>query len=474
MKQARPALPSEDLRTCFQKIWDQHVIAHLDDKTDLLHIDKLLLHELTGSVTFQQIGELGVKAASPRDVFSIVDHLIATEPGRTPEQSHARSGSAMIGLARKTAQQHGFTFIGGGDPRQGISHVIGPELGIALPGLSIVCSDSHTSTLGGVGAMAWGIGSTECRHVIATQTLVQARPKTLRIVLEGHLAEGVATKDLALHLMGLIGAKGGDGFAIEYAGSLVRRMNIDERLTLCNMTIEMSAKYGMVAPDDVSFEYLAGREYAPKERAWDEALAHWRQLAGHAEARFDKECTVDVTALQPTITWGISPEHVVDIDGQVPDSPHPEHERARRYVGLEAGRRMASVPIDVAYVGSCTNGRLDDLRQAARVLAGRRLAPGVLGICVPGSGAVKRAAEREGIDLVFKSAGFEWHEPGCGHCAYLGNDRLRGARVISTTNRNFENRQGLGTRTHLASPATVAASAVRGCIADPRPMLLGG
>lgn len=465
--------PSADLRTCFQKIWDQHVITRLDDKTDLLHIDKLLLHELTGSVTFQQIGDQGVKAASPRDVFSIVDHLIATEPGRTAEQSHAKSGAVMINLARSTARQHGLNFIGGDDPRQGISHVIAPELGIALPGLSMVCSDSHTSTLGGVGAMAWGIGSTECRHVFATQTLVQARPRQLRIVLQGQLGEGVASKDLALHLMGLVGAKGGDGFAIEYAGPLVRRMNIDERLTLCNMTIEMSAKYGMVAPDDVTFSDLAGREYAPQGSAWDQALTHWRQLAGHDEARFDKQYTVDASALQPSVTWGISPEHVVDVDGQVPHSNHPEHERARQYVGLEAGRRLDSVPVDVAYVGSCTNGRLDDLRQAARVLAGRQLAPGVLGICVPGSGAVRRAAEREGLDQVFKSAGFEWHEPGCGHCAYLGNDRLRGARVISTTNRNFENRQGLGTRTHLASPATVAASAVRGHIADPRPLLQG-
>jgi len=462
---------SKKPRTCFSKLWDQHRIAHVDEHTDLLHIDRLLLHELTGSVTFQQLARSGNRPAAPETIFSIVDHLIATEPGRHDEASHTSAGPKLIRLAREASERYGFTFIGGNDLRQGITHVVAPELGIALPGLTVVCSDSHTCTLGGIGALAWGIGSTECSQVASTQTLLQARPKNMLVSIEGWLGAGVAVKDVVLHLMRVLGAKGGDGFAIEYAGAVVRAMSVEERLTLCNMTIEVSSKYGVVAPDDVTIEYFARKGVTGDGEVWDAAVQHWQGLASDPLSEFEHEVLIDASRIEPTVTWGISPEHAVPISGAVPHGGGSEYERARTYIGLHAGKSMSEVALDFAYIGSCTNGRLSDLREAARLLEGRHVARSVTAICVPGSAAVKRAAEAEGIDRIFKAAGFEWHEPGCGFCAYLGNDRLRNARVISTTNRNFENRQGVGTKTHLASPATVAASAVMGRITDPRSLV---
>jgi 3-isopropylmalate/(R)-2-methylmalate dehydratase large subunit len=353
------------------------------------------------------------------------------------------------------------------DARQGIVHVISPELGIALPGTTLVCGDSHTCTVGGIGALAWGIGSSEGEHVLATQTLTQTRPQTMRINFEGSLGAGVYPKDMILHLIGTIGVNGGIGYAVEFAGAAI-----------CNMAIEFTAKYGFVPADDVTFAYLNGRQFAPKGEAWDRAVAYWRSLATDPDAVFDREVTIDSTAIRPQVTWGSSPQQVVAIDGAtpalaaIPDAAERTFvERGLDYMQLEAGMPIEGVPIEAAYIGSCTNARLSDLRVAAAVLKGRKVAPGVQAICVPGSTQVKAFAEAEGLDQIFKAAGFEWHESGCALCANIGNDRLANVRVISTTNRNFEGRQGPRTRTHLASPATVAASAVAGRIADVRKLV---
>ena len=462
-------------RTFFDKVWSEHVIADLGEDTCLLQIDRLFLHEMSGSVGMRQLRESGRQPASPELVFSVIDHVIDSAPGRGPSQSHTTAGTQMIEAARRGSKEYGLTFIDVGDPRQGIVHVISPELAVALPGLTLVCGDSHTCTVGGVGALAWGIGSTECEHVLATQTLPQVKPKAMRVRFEGALAPGVFAKDMILHLIGKIGANGGIGYAVEFAGSAVRALPVDGRLTLCNMAIEFSAKYGFVPPDDTTLDYLAGREFAPKGAAWDRAVAYWRNLPSDPGAVFDHEVTIDCATLRPHVTWGTSPQQVAPIDGRVPDPAEVADpgaralvERALDYVRLTPGTPIAGIAIDAAYIGSCTNARLSDLRAAAAVLKGRTVAPGVQAICVPGSTQVRRAAEAEGLDRVFRAAGFEWHESGCAMCGHMGNDRLADRRVISTTNRNFEGRQGPLTRTHLASPATVAASAVAGRIADAR------
>ena len=462
-------------KTFFEKVWDEHVIADLGDSTALLQIDRLVLHEMSGSVAIRQLEESGRQPAMPELVFTVIDHVIDTVPGRGPSQSPAKAGAAMIEGARRGSKKYGFTFFDVGDPRQGIAHVIAPELAVALPGLTLVCGDSHTSTIGGIGALAWGIGSTEGEHVLATQTLAQVKPKTMRVNFEGKLAPGVFAKDMVLHLIGKIGANGGIGYAVEFAGPAIRALPIEGRLTVCNMAIEFQAKYGFIPPDEVTIEYLKGREFAPKGAAWDAAVKHWRSLPTDPGAVFDNEVTIDCGEIRPHVTWGTSPQQVAPIDGLVPDpsdfaDPGARKlvERALEYIRLKPGTPMSEIPIDVAYIGSCTNARLSDLRAAASVLKGRKVKAGVTAICVPGSTQVKAAAEAEGIDKIFRDAGFEWHESGCALCGHMGNDRLADQRVISTTNRNFEGRQGPKTRTHLASPATVAASAVEGRIADVR------
>jgi len=461
--------------TFFEKVWRDHVIADLGDDAALLQIDRLFLHEMSGSVAIRQLEASGRKAAAPELVFTVIDHVIDSAPGRTRNQSHAKAGTAMIEATRLGSARHGFTFFDVDDPRQGIVHVVSPERGIALPGLTLVCGDSHTCTVGGIGALAWGIGSTEGEHVLATQTLAQGKPRTMRVSFEGALAPGVFAKDMILALIGRIGANGGIGYAVEFAGSTVRAMPVEGRLTICNMAIEFQAKYGFVAPDETTIEYLRGREFAPRGEAWDRAVAYWRTLPSDPGAAFDAEISVDVSALRPQVTWGTSPQQVAAIDAAVPDPSTLDDpgarqllERALEYVRLAPGTPMQGIPIDAAYIGSCTNARLSDLRIAAQVLRGRRVAPGVVAICVPGSTEVKRQAEAEGLDHVFRDAGFEWHESGCGMCGNGGRGQFADRRVISTTNRNFEGRQGPRTRTHLASPATVAASAVEGCIADAR------
>jgi 3-isopropylmalate/(R)-2-methylmalate dehydratase large subunit len=408
-------------------------------------------------------------------VFTVIEHLISTRPGRGPTESVSKSGAIMIETTRKASRDWGFHFIDYDDPRQGIAHVIAPELGIAFPGATLVCCDSHTSTVGGVGALSWGIGASEAEHVLATQALAQARPRTMRVNFTGKLADGVYAKDMVLALIGQVGAQGGIGYATEYAGPVVSALPVEARLTLCNMSIEFSCKYGFVPPDETTLSYLAGREFSPRGADWDRAVAYWRTLPTEPGATFDREVTVDCDALEPQVTWGISPQQVVPIGARVPDPSQAADGEARQlaaraleYMRLAPGTPLKGIPIDVAYIGSCTNARLSDLRAAAAVLKGRKVKAGIQAVCVPGSTPVKRAAEAEGLDRIFKEAGFEWHESACGFCGHIGSDRFADLRVVSTTNRNFEGRQGPKTRTHLASPATVAASAIAGCIADAR------
>jgi 3-isopropylmalate/(R)-2-methylmalate dehydratase large subunit len=465
-------------RTFFDKVWDEHAIADMGDGTWLLQVDRLLMHDVTGGVTMRELGRHPVD--SPRQVFGVIDHLLVTWPEQIAQAPHGKRTGwnpmaiQVIDEARAQARALGIRLVDVDDARQGITHVIAPEMGIALPGLTIVCGDSHTCTLGGVGAVGWGIGTSEGTHALATQTITQTKPKNMRVTFDGTLPAGVTAKDMVLALIHRIGVGGGSGHAVEFAGSAVRALPVEARLTLCNMATEFSAKYGFVPADDTTFAYLQGRSMAPQGDDWDRAVAHWRSLSTDRGAVFDTEVRIDVSTLAPFITWGTSPQHAAAVDGRVPRPQDQADaagaalaERALAYQQIEAGTRFADIAIDVAYIGTCTNARISDLRAAAAVLRGRHVADNVTAICVPGSAAVKREAEAEGLDAVFKAAGFEWHEPGCGHCG-SGKGRLEDLRIISTSNRNFENRQGKRVRTHLASPATVAASAIAGHIADVR------
>lgn len=461
-------------RTFFDKVWDEHVIADLGDNAFLLQADRLLLHDVTGSVVMRELTAAGHQADSPRQAFGIIDHLLVTKPQAAPRDGWTPVAVQMISEARHGAQRLGIELIDIQDARMGITHVIAPELGIALPGLTVVCGDSHTCTLGGIGALGWGIGTSEGTHVLATGTLVESRPRTMRVRFEGELGPCVSAKDMILALIGQMGAGAGTGYAVEFAGAAVRALSVEARMTLCNMAVEFSAKYGFVAPDAKVFDYLKGREYAPKGALWDQAVAHWESLRTDQGAVFDLEVVLDVSTLAPQVTWGTSPHHVADVTAQVPvpqDAADPPSralaQRAIDYQQLSAGTPLQDVRLDVAYIGTCTNARLSDLRLAADFLRGKKVAPHVTAICIPGSATVKREAEAEGLHQVFIDAGFEWHDPGCGFCG-SGKGRLQDVRIISTSNRNFENRQGVRTRTHLASPLTVAASAVAGHIADAR------
>jgi len=470
-----PPVPSAGPRSLFDKLWDAHVVAHLGHGTDLLHIDRIFMHDRTGGRMLQGALANGRKLASPELVHGSFDHLIDTTPGRT-DQTLFPGGAEFIRVYRDQARAAGVPLIEIGDPRQGIVHVVAPELGIALPGSSFVCGDSHTCTIGGIGALAWGIGVTQGEHALATQTLRQKRPGTTRLRCVGRLVPGVGAKDLALAIIGRFGAAGGCGHAIEFTGPVVAALDVPGRLTLCNLAVEFGAWTGLVAPDDTTFDFLRGRPYSPQGADWERAVAAWRALATDDGALFDRELSFDCSGLAPQVTWGTSPEHVIAVDGRVPDpaaiveaSARSAAEKALAYSGLAPGMAWDAVPIDAAFIGSCTNARLEDLRAAAAILAGRKVAPGVLALCVPGSTAVKRAAEAEGLDQVFRAAGFEWRESGCSLCFFNGGDSFGAARrVVTSTNRNFENRQGPGVRSHLASPATVAASAIAGNIADPR------
>jgi len=462
-------------RTLLAKIWDQHVIARLSDDTDLLHIDRHLLHDLGGSRGLLDLKKRGLPVHNPELIFATPDHAISTAQGRA---GTSKIGQELLASLRVETSAAGIALFDVDEPGQGIVHVIGPELGLSLPGSTIVCGDSHTCTHGGLGALAFGIGSSELTHVLATQALIQRRPKTMRVRFEGKISAGVTAKDLILALIGHIGAAGGTGYAVEYAGSAIRDLPIEGRLTICNLSIELGAKMGLIAPDEKTYDYIRGRRYAPQGESWEQAVAAWRQLPSDPNAVFDREVTIDVATIIPQVTWGISPEHVIGVDGHIPD---PEEiadpaqraaiETALDYMGLKGGAPIAGTPVDWVFIGSCTNSRLSDLRAAAEIARGRKVAPGVRAWVVPGSETVKRDAVAEGLDKLFTEAGFEWREPGCSMClAANGEVVTPGQRSVSTSNRNFVGRQGPRARTHLASPASAAAAAISGAIADVRTM----
>ena len=462
-------------RTLLAKIWDQHVIANMGDDTDLLHVDRHLLHDLGGSRGLLDLKSRNLSVHNPELTFATPDHAISTARGRA---GTIKIGQELLAALRIETSASGIAMFDIDEPGQGIVHVIGPELGLSLPGCLIVCGDSHTCTHGGLGALAFGIGSSELTHVLATQAIIQRRPKTMRVKFEGALPFGVTAKDLILALIGQIGAAGGTGYAVEYAGSAIRDLPVEGRLTICNLSIELGAKMGLIAPDEKTYEYVRGRAYAPKGEMWDRAVAAWRQLPSDPDAVFDKEVAVDVGKIIPQVTWGISPEHVIGVDGRIPDpgeiadpAKRAAIETALDYMGLKAGAPIMGTPVDWVFIGSCTNSRLSDLRAAAAVARGRKVAPGVRAWVVPGSETVKRDAVAEGLDKLFIEAGFEWREPGCSMClAANGETVAPGQRSVSTSNRNFIGRQGPRARTHLASPATAAAAAISGAIADVRTM----
>ncbi|MBA4353185.1 MAG: 3-isopropylmalate dehydratase [Novosphingobium sp.] len=464
-------------RTGFDKIWQDHLVAELGDKTGLVLIDRILLHERTGGVALNSLAAAGRTVDCPDHVFATMDHVVDTRPGRT-DQTIMPTGSQFIQATRRAAHAAGVTLFDLGDPRQGIVHVISPEQGIVLPGATLVCPDSHTCSQGALGALAWGIGSTEAEHALATSTLRVKRPETMRITVTGVLGTGVTAKDLALHLLGRIGSAGAKGHVVEYAGEAVRALDIEARLTLCNMATELSAFTAFIAPDDVTFAYLKGRTYAPTGPMWDAAVAAWAQLRSDDDAIFDVELTIDAADVAPMISWGTSPQQSVALGQPVPTfadvslrDTREAYDRALAYMDLVPGQALEGLPIDAAFIGSCTNSRLSDLRRAAAILDGRSVAPNVRAICVPGSSRVKSEAEAEGLDVVFRNAGFEWREAGCSMCFFAGGESFAARdRIVTSTNRNFESRQGPGSRSHLAAPETVAASAIMGRIADPRNM----
>jgi len=464
-------------RTLFDRIWQSHVVVE-DEGESLLYIDRCLIHE-GSSHAFAALAAHDRRVARPGQVFAFADHYVPT---------HDRSGGlaavtdpAIRGMIEKlhaNTAAHGVRLFGFGDPQQGILHVVPPELGITLPGLVLVGADSHTSTHGAFGTLAFGIGASEATHVLATQQLWQRRPKAMRIRIDGETGFGVSPKDVILGVIARIGTGGATGHVIEYAGSAIAAMSMEGRMTVCNMSIEAGGRAGMVAPDDTTFAYLEGRPWAPRGADWDDALAHWRSLATTPGAPFDTEVEIDAAALAPFVTWGTSPEHALPVTDCVPAAGDARDEQqasgiaaALDYMGLTPGTALRDVPIDRVFIGSCTNSRLEDLRAAARVAKlGRAVVPAWV---VPGSQSVKRAAEREGLDAVFRAAGFEWREPGCSLCTAINGDQLRpGERCVSTSNRNFRGRQGPGGRTHLASPATAAACALTGRIADVRELLV--
>jgi 3-isopropylmalate/(R)-2-methylmalate dehydratase large subunit len=470
-------------RTLFEKIWDAHVVRAATAATPaVLYVDLHLVHEVTSAQAFAELRARALRVRRPDLTLATMDHSTPTTPRGGQRGTFATlpliaddARAQLMHLARN-CEEFGIPLYALGDDRQGIVHVIGPEQGLTQPGMTVVCGDSHTSTHGAFGALAFGIGTSQVAHVLATQCLLQTRPRTMAVRVDGRLAPGVGAKDLILAIIAQLGVGGGTGHVIEYRGPAVAALSMEERMTLCNMSIEAGARAGMVAPDDTTFEYLAGRPQAPAGAAWDTALARWRRLQSDDEAAFDASITIDASTLAPMITYGTNPSMGMAITGRVPD-PAARSEgsdrnglaKALRYMGLEAGQPLLGTPVDVVFLGSCTNSRLSDLRTAAQLLRGRRIAPNVRMLVVPGSQQVKRQAEAEGLDHVFRQAGAEWREAGCSMCIAMNGDQLRpGQLAVSTSNRNFEGRQGAGGRTLLASPLTAAASAIAGVVADPR------
>jgi 3-isopropylmalate/(R)-2-methylmalate dehydratase large subunit len=466
-------------RTLFEKIWDGHVVSQEAGGPAALYVDLHLVHEVTSPQAFQMLREHGLTVRRPHQTIATMDHSTPTLSldMSVVDDRNMRQVCQLVTNCR----QYGIPIHGMDSPERGIVHVMGPELGLTQPGMTIVCGDSHTATHGAFGALAFGIGTSEVAHVLATQCLLQRRPRTFAVEVEGRLSPGVTAKDIILALIARIGVAGGTGYVFEYRGSAIRALTMEARMTLCNMSIEGGARAGLIAPDDTTLEYLYGRSHAPQGAAWDAAVAGWRELPTDESAQYDSSVTLDASALEPMITYGTNPGMAIPITSPVPD-PDAEQDPGRRqagrkaltYMDLPAGRPLLGHPVDVVFIGSCTNGRMSDLRQAAALMAGRRVAPGTRVLVVPGSMAVKRQAEEEGLDLVFREAGAEWREAGCSMCIAMNGDQLQpGQYSVSTSNRNFEGRQGPGGRTFLASPLTAAAAAVTGVVTDPR-TLVGG
>jgi 3-isopropylmalate/(R)-2-methylmalate dehydratase large subunit len=459
-------------RTIIDKLWDAHCVrAEADDAPAILYIDLHLVHEVTSPQAFAELRARGIGVRRPDRTLATLDHSTPTLPshadGSLPWSDAATA--AQVAALERNCCDFGIELHGFGSGTRGVVHVMGPELGATQPGMTIVCGDSHTATHGAFGALAFGIGTTEVGHVLATQCLLQRRPKTLAVTVNGQLAPNVGAKDLILHIIGVLGVDGGTGHVIEYRGEAIRALSMEGRMTLCNMSIEAGARAGLVAPDETTFDWLRGRPMAPRGADFDAAVVRWRNLATDADARFDREVVIDAADVQPTVTWGTHPGQVIAVDGRVPRAGSAQETRALAYMGFLCGAPLLGARVDVVFIGSCTNGRLSDLREAAALLRGRRIAAHVRMLVVPGSEAVKREAEAEGLDVVFREAGAEWREPGCSMCIAMNGDRVApGQLAVSTSNRNFEGRQGPGARTVLAGPATAAACAVAGVIADPR------
>ncbi len=464
-------------RTLFDKVWDNHIVLQDPGSPAMLYVDLHLVHEVTSPQAFQELRNRGLTVRRPERTRATLDHSVPTLPGVTDcvDEQAAR----QVEQLQINCREFGVPLCDVGDPRQGIVHVIGPELGLSQPGMVIVAGDSHTATHGAMGALAFGIGTSEVGHVLATQCLLQRRPRTFEVHMDGTLGPAVTGKDVILALIARIGIGGGTGHAIEYTGSAIRALSMEARMTVCNMSIEAGARTGMIAPDDTTFEYLAGREFAPAGAAWDAAVARWKMLPTDDGATYDRSISLDANTIEPMITYGTNPGMGMPVGSRVPDPAaiaDPGQrivlEKALGYMGLEPGRSLLGHPVDVVFIGSCTNGRLSDLRQAAALLKGKRVAPNTRVLVVPGSRWIKRQAEAEGLAETFRAAGCEWREPGCSICIAMNGDALTpGQYCVSTSNRNFEGRQGQGGRTLLASPLTAAATALEGAVADPRPAL---
>lgn len=462
-------------RTLYDKIFEDHIVDRQEDGTCLLYIDRHLVHEVTSPQAFEGLRIAHRPVRHPEKTLAVVDHNIPTSPDRAKGIKNEQSRTQVEALAKNTSE-FGIEYFNQNDKRQGIVHIIGPEQGFTLPGMTIVCGDSHTSTHGAFGALAHGIGTSEVEHVLATQTLIQKKSKNMLVQVNGTLPKGVTAKDLVLAIIGKIGTAGGTGHVIEFAGEAIRGLSMEGRMTVCNMSIEAGARAGMIAPDETTFDYIRSRPRAPKGEMLEKAIAYWKTLKSDEGAHYDTVVTLDASELVPSVTWGSSPEDVVPVTGVVPDPEEIDDEtkraskmRALEYMGLKAGTRITDIKIDRVFIGSCTNGRIEDMRAAAAMVKGKKVAPTVSAMVVPGSGLVKEQAEKEGLDKIFKDAGFDWREPGCSMCLAMNDDRLEpGERCASTSNRNFESRQGYKGRTHLVSPAMAAAAAIAGHFVDIR------
>lgn len=462
-------------RTLYDKIFEDHIVDRQEDGTCLLYIDRHLVHEVTSPQAFEGLRLAHRSVRHPEKTLAVVDHNIPTSPDRAKGIKNEQSRIQVEALAKNT-NEFGIEYFSQNDKRQGIVHIIGPEQGFTLPGMTIVCGDSHTSTHGAFGALAHGIGTSEVEHVLATQTLIQKKSKNMLVEVNGRLAQGVTAKDLVLAIIGKIGTAGGTGHVIEFAGEAIRNLSMEGRMTVCNMSIEAGARAGMIAPDETTFEYIMRRPRAPKGEMLEKAIAYWKTLKSDEGAHYDTVVTLDANELVPSVTWGSSPEDVVPVTGVVPDpdkisdeTKRASKKRALEYMGLSAGTKITDIKIDRVFIGSCTNGRIEDMRAAASMIKGKKVAPTVSAMVVPGSGLVKAQAEEEGLDKIFKDAGFDWREPGCSMCLAMNDDRLEpGERCASTSNRNFESRQGYKGRTHLVSPAMAAAAAIAGHFVDVR------